>query len=75
MNFFEFVNYYRIKEFIQLAESEKLKNLTFAAIAEEAGFNSKATLIKFLRRSLEKHRENILLNTVKYSNRYYNPSP
>lgn len=49
MNFFEFVNYYRIKEFIQLAESEKLKNLTFAAIAEEAGFNSKATFNKAFR--------------------------
>jgi AraC-like DNA-binding protein len=49
MNFFEFVNYYRIKEFIQLAESEKLKNLTFAAIAQEAGFNSKATFNKAFR--------------------------
>jgi len=49
MNFFEFVNYYRIKELIPLAESEKLKNLTFAAIAEEAGFNSKATFNKAFR--------------------------
>lgn len=49
MNFFEYVNYYRIKEFINLAESEKLKSLTFAAIAEEAGFNSKATFNKAFR--------------------------
>lgn len=46
MNFFEFVNYYRIKEFIALAESNAMKNLTFAAIAEKAGFNSKATFNK-----------------------------
>jgi len=46
MNFFEFVNYYRIKEFIELVESKKFKNFTFMAIASEAGFNSKSTFNK-----------------------------
>ena len=46
MNFFEYVNYYRIKEFVQLAESEKGKQLTFFGLAQEAGFNSKTTFNK-----------------------------
>lgn len=54
MNFFEFVNYYRIKEFIKLAESQNTQNLTFAAIAEDAGFNSKATFNKAFREIMGK---------------------
>ncbi len=46
MNFFEYVNYYRIKEFVTLATSEKAKNLTFFGLAQEAGFNSKTTFNK-----------------------------
>ncbi len=46
MNFFEFINYYRIKEFVVLAKSEKAKNLTFFGLAQEAGFNSKTTFNK-----------------------------
>ncbi|MEK6152336.1 helix-turn-helix domain-containing protein [Flavobacteriaceae bacterium 3-367] len=46
MNFFEFTNYYRIKEFIALVESGQHKNLTFMAIAEKSGFNSKSTFNK-----------------------------
>ena len=45
MNFFEFVNYYRIKEFIQLAQSDK-ERLTFFGLAQDAGFNSKTTFNK-----------------------------
>ncbi|MEM9340147.1 MAG: helix-turn-helix domain-containing protein [Bacteroidota bacterium] len=43
MNFFEYINYYRIKEFIALAKTEKAQNLTFFGLAQEAGFNSKTT--------------------------------
>lgn len=50
MNFFEFVNYYRIKEFISLAETEKAKTLTFFGLAQEAGFNSKTTFNKSFKR-------------------------
>ena len=46
MNFFEFVNFYRIKEFIQLAQSDLNKELTFFGLAQEAGFNSKSTFNK-----------------------------
>lgn len=46
MNFFEFINYYRIKEFIALAKTDKAKNLTFFGLAQEAGFNSKTTFNK-----------------------------
>lgn len=46
MNFFEYVNYYRIKEFVSLAKTDKAKHLTFFAIAQEAGFNSKTTFNK-----------------------------
>lgn len=46
MNFFEYVNYYRIKEFVSLAKTEKGKQLTFYGLAQEAGFNSKTTFNK-----------------------------
>ncbi len=46
MNFFEYVNYYRIKEFVSLAKTEKARQLTFYGLAQEAGFNSKTTFNK-----------------------------
>ncbi|MEM1123138.1 MAG: helix-turn-helix domain-containing protein [Bacteroidota bacterium] len=46
MNFFEYVNYFRIKEFIRLAQSEQAQNMTFFGLAQEAGFNSKSTFNK-----------------------------
>ena len=46
MNFFEYVNYFRIREFIELAKTEKAKTLTFFGLAQEAGFNSKTTFNK-----------------------------
>jgi AraC-like DNA-binding protein len=46
MNFFEYVNYYRIREFLELAKTEKAKTLTFFGLAQEAGFNSKTTFNK-----------------------------
>lgn len=49
MNFFDFVNYYRIKEFIALAETDKAKEYTFFGLAQEAGFNSKTTFNKSFR--------------------------
>ncbi len=42
-NFFDFVNAYRIQEFIRLVKGEDHGNYTFLAIAEEVGFNSKTT--------------------------------
>lgn len=46
MNFFEYVNYYRVKEFVELAKSEKYTHLTMFGLAQEAGFNSKTTFNK-----------------------------
>jgi len=46
MSFFEYVNYFRIKEFIELAKTEKAKELTLFGLAQEAGFNSKTTFNK-----------------------------
>ncbi|SEM07602.1 Helix-turn-helix domain-containing protein [Aquimarina amphilecti] len=46
MNFFEYINYYRIKEFIALAKTDQAKNMTFYGLAQEAGFNSKTTFNK-----------------------------
>ncbi len=46
MNFFEYVNYYRIKEFVALSQTEKAQQLTFYGLAQEAGFNSKTTFNK-----------------------------
>lgn len=43
MNFFDFVNDYRIQEMIELLKNTKHKKYTLLALAEEAGFNSKTT--------------------------------
>ncbi len=42
-NFYEFVNEYRIEKVKELLLSPDLKHLTIAAIANEAGFNSKSS--------------------------------
>lgn len=42
-NFRDFVNTYRIEEFIRLASRKEYKHYTFLALAQEVGFNSKST--------------------------------
>lgn len=42
-SFRDFINEYRINEFIKLAKSEKYKNYTLLALSYEVGFNSKST--------------------------------
>ncbi|MEO1451369.1 MAG: helix-turn-helix domain-containing protein, partial [Bacteroidota bacterium] len=46
MNFFDYVNYFRIREFIDIAKEDRAQNFTFFALAQEAGFNSKSTFNK-----------------------------
>jgi len=46
MNFYEYINYYRIKEFIHLANFDKAQQFTFFGLAQEAGFHSKTTFNK-----------------------------
>ena len=42
-NFYDFVNGYRVKEFITLAEKDTNKNFNLLGLAYEAGFNSKSS--------------------------------
>jgi AraC-like DNA-binding protein len=42
-NFRDFVNTYRIEEFIRLVNTKEFKHYTFLALAQEVGFNSKST--------------------------------
>jgi AraC-like DNA-binding protein len=42
-NFRDFVNTYRVEEFIALANTKEFKHYTFLALAQEVGFNSKST--------------------------------
>lgn len=42
-NFRDFLNKYRVEEFIELANKEEYKRYTFLALAQEVGFNSKST--------------------------------
>jgi len=43
MNFFDFINKYRVDEFKELSAKKNYKNMTMLAIAFDAGFNSKTT--------------------------------
>lgn len=43
MNFYEFINSYRIGQFKKLVKEESHKNFTILSLALESGFNSKAT--------------------------------
>ncbi len=46
INFFHFINQYRIAEFIQLAQQKEYQHYTYLALAYEVGFNSKSTFNK-----------------------------
>lgn len=54
MSFFHFVNTYRVKEFIKLAQLEEYSNQTFLAIAYAAGFNNKTSFNKAFKRVTQK---------------------
>lgn len=43
MNFFDFINSYRVEEFKQLAHDSQFEHFTLLGLAFEAGFNSKST--------------------------------
>ncbi|NMH89065.1 AraC family transcriptional regulator [Flavivirga sp. Y03] len=48
-NFFEWVNYYRVKDFMERVESKLNSNLTLYGVAQESGFGSKSTFYKAFR--------------------------
>ena len=43
MNFFDFINSYRVEEFKQLVHDNRFEHFTLLGLAFEAGFNSKST--------------------------------
>lgn len=42
-SFFDFVNEYRVKHFIQIAQSDAMKHLSIMGMAQESGFKSKSS--------------------------------
>jgi len=52
INFFEFINSYRIEESKQLLQKEENRKVTMLDIMDMAGFNSKATFNTFFKKSV-----------------------
>lgn len=50
MNFYEFVNQYRVEEFKERVVSSEYSHLTFLAIALDVGFNSKASFNRIFKK-------------------------
>ena len=50
-NFFDFVNSYRVGEFVKLAQTDGSRKLTLLALAFEAGFNSKTAFNKAFKKA------------------------
>lgn len=51
MNFFDFVNRYRIEEFRRLCSDPKLNHLSIMGLAFDCGFNSKATFNRVFKKA------------------------
>lgn len=51
MNFYDFVNHYRIEEFKSLCKDPAKRKLTIIALAMDSGFNSKATFNRVFKKS------------------------
>lgn len=49
-NFRDFINHYRVQEFIKRADEEAIKKQTFLALAMEVGFNSKSSFNRSFRK-------------------------
>jgi len=52
-NFYDYVNAYRIKEFIQKVENKELQHTTILGLAMDVGFNSKSTFNKVFKNTFE----------------------
>ena len=50
LNFYDFVNTYRVEHFIQLSQDKQYAHYTSLALAYEAGFNAKSTFHKVFKR-------------------------
>lgn len=53
-NFYDFINAYRVDEFIQLTQQDTYKSYTFLALAYEVGFHSKTTFNKVFKKMKNK---------------------
>lgn len=51
MNFYDFVNHYRVEEFKSLCKDPVKRKLTIIALAFDSGFNSKATFNRVFKKS------------------------
>ncbi|WP_375560005.1 helix-turn-helix domain-containing protein [Bernardetia sp. OM2101] len=51
--FYDFVNEFRLKEFLSKIESQEYKQKTILALALEAGFNSKSTFNKVFKSTMQ----------------------
>jgi AraC-like DNA-binding protein len=52
MNFFDFINHHRIEEFKALTSNPKNRNLTLISLAQDSGFNSKATFNRVFKKEV-----------------------
>jgi AraC-like DNA-binding protein len=52
LNFFDFVNHYRVEEFKAQCKEPKNKNITLIGLAYNSGFNSKATFNRVFKKSV-----------------------
>lgn len=52
VNFYEFINKFRVEKFKQLIESKGNKDFTIISLAYEAGFNSKATFYATFKKNM-----------------------
>jgi transcriptional regulator GlxA family with amidase domain len=52
-NFYDYVNSFRLKEFLLLSKNPKFSHLSILGMAYECGFNSKTTFNAFFKREME----------------------
>jgi AraC-like DNA-binding protein len=51
MNFYDFVNRYRLEEFKKLASDPKNRQFTMLALAFDCGFNSKSSFNRYFKKA------------------------
>jgi AraC-like DNA-binding protein len=51
MNFYDFINHYRVEEFKQMCRESSKRKLTIIALAYDCGFNSKATFNRVFKKN------------------------
>ena len=49
ISFYDYVNKYRVEEFKRMVKEEDVRNLTLSAMAEKAGFSSRASFFRYFK--------------------------